>query len=90
MTIREPLIYSHMAATAAWRQSPGYDLRRTRRDLPDLARNAAHGGINQRFLRIYYGLGKGKWHEAVHGSATFLCGIFGYARKAGTTKIDKT
>ena len=35
----------------AWCQSPGYDLRRTRRDLPDLTRNAAHGGINQRFLR---------------------------------------
>ena len=99
--LREPLIYSHMAATAAWRdemqgvsrsqglfsltrdatqqfarqapshagcgqigrslsctawhRSPGYDLRRTRRDLPDLTRNAAHGGINQRSprLRIY-------------------------------------
>ena len=36
----------------AWCQSPGYDLRRTRRDLPDLTRNAAHGGINQRFLRV--------------------------------------
>ena len=94
---KEPLIYSHMAATAAWRdemqgvarsqgsfsltrdttrqfarqapphagcgqigrslpcaawhRSPGYDLRRTRRDLPDLARNAAHRGINQRFLK---------------------------------------
>ena len=36
----------------AWRQSPGYDLRRTRRDLPDLARNAAHGGINRRFLML--------------------------------------
>ena len=35
----------------AWHRSPGYDLRRTRRDLPDLTRNAAHGGINQRFLR---------------------------------------
>ena len=92
----EPLIYSHMAATAAWRDemqgvahsqglfsltrdttrqfarqapshtgcgqigrsrvctawhhSPGYDLHRTRRDLPDLTRNAVHGGINQRFL----------------------------------------
>ncbi len=33
----------------AWCQSPSYDLRRTRRDLPDLTRNAAHGGINQRF-----------------------------------------
>ena len=33
----------------AWHRSPGYDLRRTRRDLPDLASNAAHGGINQRF-----------------------------------------
>ena len=55
--IREPLIYSRMAATAAWRdemqglaRSPGCDLRRTRRDLPDLTRNAAHGGINLRFL----------------------------------------
>ena len=34
----------------AWCQSPSYDLRRTRRDLPDLTRNATHGGINQRFL----------------------------------------
>ena len=34
----------------AWCQSPGYDLRRTCRDLPDLTRNAAHGGINQRSL----------------------------------------
>ncbi len=33
----------------AWCQSPGYDLRRTRRDLPDLTRKAALGGINQRF-----------------------------------------
>ena len=33
----------------AWHRSPSYDLRRTRRDLPDLTRNAAHGGINQRF-----------------------------------------
>ena len=102
MTVREPLIHSHMAATAAWQdemqdaarnqglfsltgdvaqqfarqalscracfaryqrggcgqigrslastawcQSPGYDLRCTRRDLPDLTCNAAHGGINQ-------------------------------------------
>ena len=93
--LREALIYSHIAATAAWRdemqgvarsqgsfsltrdatrqfarqtpshmgcgqigcslsctawhRSPSYDLRRTRRDLPDLTRNAAHGGINQRF-----------------------------------------
>ena len=38
-----------MAATAAWHRSPGYDLRRTRRDLPDLTRSAAHGKINQRF-----------------------------------------
>ena len=37
----------------AWCQSPGYDLRRTRRDLPNLTRNAAHGGINQRFLISY-------------------------------------
>ncbi len=35
----------------AWHRSPSYDLRRTRRDLPDLTRNAAHGGINQRFLK---------------------------------------
>ena len=34
----------------AWLRSPSYDLRRTRRDLPDLTRNAVHGGINQRFL----------------------------------------
>ena len=38
-------------ASTAWHRSPGYDLRRTRRDLPDLTRNAAHGGINQRFLK---------------------------------------
>ncbi len=38
-------------ASTAWRQSPSYDLRRTRRDLPDLTRNAVHGGINQRFLK---------------------------------------
>ena len=31
----------------AWHRSPSYDLRRTRRDLPDLTRNAVHGGINQ-------------------------------------------
>ena len=37
----------------AWCQSPSYDLRRTRRDLPDLTRNAVHGGINQRFLKGY-------------------------------------
>ena len=37
---------------AAWHRSPGYDLRRTRRDLPDLTRNAAHGGINQRFQNV--------------------------------------
>jgi hypothetical protein len=35
----------------AWHRSPSYDLRRTRRDLPDLTRNAAHGGIDQRFLK---------------------------------------
>ncbi len=34
---------------AVWCQRPGYDLRRTRRDLPDLTRNAAYGGIDQRF-----------------------------------------
>ncbi len=39
---------------AAWHRSPGYDLRRTRRDLPDLTRNAAHGGINQCFLNAMY------------------------------------
>ena len=49
--VRGPLIYSHMAATVAWHRSPGYDLRRTRRDLPGLTRFAAHGGIDQRFLR---------------------------------------
>ena len=32
----------------AWHRSPGYDLHRARRDLPDLTRNATHGGINQR------------------------------------------
>ena len=60
---REPLIYSRQAPShagcgqigrslpcTAWHRSPGYDLRRTRRDLPDLTRNAAHGGINQWFL----------------------------------------
>ncbi len=36
----------------AWHRSPGYDLRRTRRDLPDLIRNAAHGGIDQRFHSV--------------------------------------
>jgi hypothetical protein len=38
----------------AWCQSPSYDLRRTRRDLTDLTRNAAHGGINQRFVRVNF------------------------------------
>ena len=77
--VKETLIYSHMAATAAWRderqgvvrhqrggcdqigrslasmawcQSPGYDLRRTHHDLPDLTCNAAHGGMDQRFLKL--------------------------------------
>ena len=36
-------------ASAAWCQNPGHDLRRTHRDILDLTRNAAHGGINQRF-----------------------------------------
>ena len=39
-------------ASTAWHRSPGYDLRRTRRDLPDLTCNAVHGGINQRFLSV--------------------------------------
>ncbi len=47
----EALINSHMTAPVAWHRPPGYDLRRVlRRDLPDLTRNAARGGINQRFL----------------------------------------
>ena len=49
MIPKEPLINSHMVATAAWYRSPGYDLRRTRRDLPDLTRNATRGGVNKRF-----------------------------------------
>ena len=48
--IREPLIYSYMVATVAWHRSLGYDLCRARRDLPDLTRNATHGGVNQWFL----------------------------------------
>ena len=46
---KEALINSCMVATSAWHRSPGFDLRRTRRDLPDLTRNAAHGGVNQCF-----------------------------------------
>ena len=103
---REPLIYSHMATTVAWRdemqgvtrrqglfsltsgttrqfarqapshtgcgqigcslpctawlRSPGYDLRRTCRDLPDLTCNAAHGGINQHFPRHHAGQCRGQ------------------------------
>jgi hypothetical protein len=53
---KEPLIYSHMVATVAWRNEMRDEIqgvtRRTRRDLPDLTRNAAHGGINQRFLNL--------------------------------------
>ena len=47
--INEAVAAKSGARGAAWHRSPGYDLRRTRRDLPNLTRNAAHGGINQRF-----------------------------------------
>jgi hypothetical protein len=49
LVINEAVAAKSGTRGAAWRQSPGYDLRRTRRDLPGLTRNAAHGGINQRF-----------------------------------------
>ena len=60
-------------ASTAWRQSPGYDLRRTRRDLPDLTRNAAHGGINQRFLK----------------TSLPLQGGYGFVRRFTTRGLDR-
>ena len=46
----EALIDFHMIAPVAWHRPLGYDLRCMRRDLPDLTRNATHGGINQWLL----------------------------------------
>ena len=49
-------IGSSLSCTA-WHRSSSYDLRRTRRDLPDLTRNATHGGINQWLLSVVAGSG---------------------------------
>ncbi len=37
---------------APWLRSPSYDLRRAPRIHPHLASNAAHEGLNQRFLKF--------------------------------------
>ena len=55
----------------AWHRSPGYDLRRARRDLPDLTRFAPHGGVNQWFSKK--GLKKVR-HYAVPVGATYEAG----------------